>query len=226
MKSLLEKLSNLEATYTTDTEKLRMEVDRLRANEEIAKVSSNKITSLLEEITILRKELKETQAQKKRLEEGAEKYKEETELMVSQLKEQNTLLKNEKEDLNRQIQEQAKEITGIISISLLRVTFSLARQRSLKKKIFSASGLVILTLDLFAESMEKRMEEETKQLQVDLNDERSRYQSLLNEFCRLEERYDNLKEEISLVLFPAPLHLSITAPQSPFYVAKSVFSST
>ncbi|XP_067874083.1 unconventional myosin-Va isoform X5 [Heterodontus francisci] len=111
MKSLLEKLSSLETTYTNETEKLRTEVDRLRANEENAKVSSNKITSLMEEITILRKELKETQAQKKRLEEGAEKYKEETDLMVSQLKEQNALLKNEKEDLNRRIQEQAKEIT-------------------------------------------------------------------------------------------------------------------
>ncbi|XP_072421173.1 unconventional myosin-Va isoform X4 [Chiloscyllium punctatum] len=111
IKSLLEKLSNLEVVYTNDTEKLRTEVDRLRVNEENAKVSSNKITSLLEEIAILRKELKETQAQKKHLEEGAVKYKEETELMVSQLKEQNTLLKNEKEDLNLQIQEQAKEIT-------------------------------------------------------------------------------------------------------------------
>ncbi|XP_043532997.1 unconventional myosin-Va [Chiloscyllium plagiosum] len=111
IKSLLEKLSNLEVIYTNATEKLRTEVDRLRVNEENAKVSSNKITSLLEEIAILRKELKETQAQKKHLEEGAMKYKEETELMVSQLKEQNSLLKKEKEDLNLQIQEQAKEIT-------------------------------------------------------------------------------------------------------------------
>ncbi|XP_078386375.1 unconventional myosin-Va [Cetorhinus maximus] len=111
MKSLLEKLSGLETTYTNETEKLRTEVDRLRANEESAKVSSNKITSLMEEIVILRRELKETQAQKKRLEEGADKYKAETDLMVSQLKEQNALLKNEKEELNHQIQQQAKEIT-------------------------------------------------------------------------------------------------------------------
>ncbi|XP_072326753.1 unconventional myosin-Va isoform X2 [Scyliorhinus torazame] len=111
MKSLLEKLGNLENTYTHETDKLRTEVDRLRASEESAKVSSNKVTSLMEEIVILRKELKETQAQKKRLEEGADKYKAETDLMVSQLKEQNSLLKNEKEELNRRIQEQAKEIT-------------------------------------------------------------------------------------------------------------------
>ncbi|XP_062922041.1 unconventional myosin-Va isoform X3 [Mobula hypostoma] len=167
IKSLLEKLLSLEAMHTTETEKLRTEVDRLRVNEENAKVSSNKITSLMEEIAILRKELKETQAQKKHLEESAEKYKEETDQVLFQLKEQNTLLKNEKEDLNHRIQEQAKEIT---------------------------------------ESMERRNEEETKQLQIDLNDERSRYQSLLNEFCKLEERYDNIKEEMSLVSITKPGH--------------------
>ncbi|XP_059808754.1 unconventional myosin-Va isoform X3 [Hypanus sabinus] len=167
IKSLLEKLLSLEATHTSETEKLRSEVDRLRANEENAKVSSNKITCLMEEIAILRKELKETQAQKKHLEESAEKYKEETDQVMFQLKEQNALLKNEKEDLNLRIQEQAKEIT---------------------------------------ESMERRNEEETKQLQIDLNDERSRYQSLLNEFCKLEERYDNLKEEMSLVSITKPGH--------------------
>uniref|UniRef100_UPI00398E9CA0 unconventional myosin-Va isoform X2 n=1 Tax=Pristiophorus japonicus TaxID=55135 RepID=UPI00398E9CA0 len=167
MKSLLEKLSTLENTYTNETEKLRTEVDRLRVNEGNAKASSNKITSLLEEIAILRKELEETRTKKKRLEERTDKYKVETDQMVSQLKEQNALLKNEKEDLNRRIQEQAKEIT---------------------------------------ESMEKRMAEETKQLEIDLNDERSRYQSLLNEFCRLEERYDNMKEEMSLVSVTKPGH--------------------
>ncbi|XP_055517070.1 LOW QUALITY PROTEIN: unconventional myosin-Va-like [Leucoraja erinacea] len=167
MKSLLEKLVSLESTYTHETDKLRTEVDKLRVNEGSAKVSSNKITCLMEEIAILRKELVETQAQKKRLEESADKYKAETDVVVTQLKEQNALLKSEKEMLNCRIQVQAKEIT---------------------------------------ETMERQNEEETKQLQVDLNDERSRYQSLLNEFCKLEERYDNLKEEMSLVSITKPGH--------------------
>uniref|UniRef100_A0A8C2YF99 Unconventional myosin-Va n=1 Tax=Coturnix japonica TaxID=93934 RepID=A0A8C2YF99_COTJA len=41
--------------------------------------------------------------------------------------------------------------------------------------------------------------EETKQLELDLNDERLRYQNLLNEFSRLEERYDDLKDEMNLM---------------------------
>ncbi|XP_032906320.1 unconventional myosin-Va isoform X4 [Amblyraja radiata] len=167
MKSLLEKLVSLESTYTHETDKLRTEVDKLRVNEGSAKVSSNKITCLMEEIAILRKELTETQAQKKRLEESGNKYKAETDVVLSQLTEQNALLKSEKDDLNCRIQVQAKEIT---------------------------------------ETMERQNEEETKQLQVDLNDERSRYQSLLNEFCKLEERYDNLKEEMSLVSITKPGH--------------------
>lgn len=45
--------------------------------------------------------------------------------------------------------------------------------------------------------MEKKLLQETKELEHELNDERSRYQNLLNEFSRLEERYDDLKEDMS-----------------------------
>lgn len=54
-----------------------------------------------------------------------------------------------------------------------------------------------------AESMEKKLVEETKQLELDLNDERLRYQNLLNEFSRLEERYDDLKDEMNLMVVSA-----------------------
>uniref|UniRef100_A0A669P826 Myosin VA n=1 Tax=Phasianus colchicus TaxID=9054 RepID=A0A669P826_PHACC len=50
------------------------------------------------------------------------------------------------------------------------------------------------------ETMEKKLVEETKQLELDLNDERLRYQNLLNEFSRLEERYDDLKDEMNLMV--------------------------
>lgn len=60
----------------------------------------------------------------------------------------------------------------------------------------------VLTFFLFsvAEAMEKKLVEETKQLELDLNDERLRYQNLLNEFSRLEERYDDLKDEMNLMV--------------------------
>ncbi|KAJ8417122.1 hypothetical protein AAFF_G00283490 [Aldrovandia affinis] len=57
------------------------------------------------------------------------------------------------------------------------------------------------------EKMQKALQEETKQLENDLNEERSRYQNLLTEHLRLEERYDDLKEEITLIVnVPKPGH--------------------
>lgn len=42
--------------------------------------------------------------------------------------------------------------------------------------------------------MARAIAEETQQLETDLNEERSRYQNLLTEHLRLEEKYDDLKE--------------------------------
>lgn len=78
-KSLMEKLSNLEITYSTETEKLRSDVERLRMSEEEAKNATNRVLSLQEEIAKLRKELQQTQSEKKTIEEWADKYKHETE---------------------------------------------------------------------------------------------------------------------------------------------------
>lgn len=60
--------------------------------------------------------------------------------------------------------------------------------------------MVCFSLSFLSETMEKKLIEETKQLELDLNDERLRYQNLLNEFSRLEERYDDLKEEMTLMI--------------------------
>ncbi|XP_015274158.1 PREDICTED: unconventional myosin-Va [Gekko japonicus] len=160
-KSLLEKLTSLEAVYSSETQKLKSDVERLKMSEEEAKNATNRVLSLQEEITKLQKELHQTQSEKKSIQEKAEIYKQETDKLVLELKEQNTLLKKEKDELNHRIQDQAKEMT---------------------------------------DAMEKRLMEETKQLELDLNDERLRYQNLLNEFSRLEERYDDLKDEMKLMV--------------------------
>ncbi|XP_015679193.1 unconventional myosin-Va [Protobothrops mucrosquamatus] len=111
-KSLVEKLTILEAAYASETEKLRNDIERLRMSEEEAKNATNRLMSLQEEISRLRKELGQIQTEKKAIEEKAGLYKQETDQLVLELKEQNTLLKKEKDDLNSHIQNQAKEITG------------------------------------------------------------------------------------------------------------------
>ncbi|KAJ8391648.1 hypothetical protein AAFF_G00087890 [Aldrovandia affinis] len=50
------------------------------------------------------------------------------------------------------------------------------------------------------EKMERTLKEQTSQLEIDLNEERTRYQNLLGEHLRLEERLDDLKEEMVLTL--------------------------
>ncbi|XP_075753377.1 unconventional myosin-Va isoform X4 [Pelodiscus sinensis] len=121
-KSLLEKLTSLETTYTTETEKLRSDVERLRMSEEEAKNATNRVLVLQEEIAKLRKELHQTQSEKITIEEWSNRYKQETEQLVSELKEQNTLLKKEKEELNRLIHDQAKEITETLEKKFVEET--------------------------------------------------------------------------------------------------------
>lgn len=72
-------MNSLEITYSTETEKLRGDVERLRMSEEEAKNATNRVISLQEEIAKLRKELHQTQSEKKSIEEWADKYKHETE---------------------------------------------------------------------------------------------------------------------------------------------------
>uniref|UniRef100_A0AAQ4PDB3 Myosin VA n=1 Tax=Gasterosteus aculeatus aculeatus TaxID=481459 RepID=A0AAQ4PDB3_GASAC len=152
-----ERLAGLENTYTTESERMRGELSRLRGAEEDAKNKGHQVTSLLEELEKLRKELSSTQKEKKTIEDWAQNYRSEMEKMVSELKDQNGSLKKEKDDLNRLIQEQSQQMT---------------------------------------EKMARAILEETQQLKTDLNEERSRYQNLLTEHLRLEEKYDDLKEEM------------------------------
>uniref|UniRef100_A0A673XWL1 Myosin VA n=1 Tax=Salmo trutta TaxID=8032 RepID=A0A673XWL1_SALTR len=163
-----ERLNSLETSHAVESEKLKVEVSKLKGIEEEAKNNANRVTSLLEELERLRKELTTTQKEKKTIEDWATKYRDEMEKMVAELKQQNGLLKTEKDDLNRMIKEQSQQMT---------------------------------------EKMTRALVEETQQLESDLNEERSRYQNLLTEHLRLEERYDDLKEEITLsVSVPKPGH--------------------
>ncbi|KAJ8272401.1 hypothetical protein COCON_G00112600 [Conger conger] len=167
-KAVSERLSTLESTYTTESEKLRSEVSRLRGVEEEARNNARQNASLLLELGQLRKELEIMRSEKEVIQDQAKTYHDKMEQMVAELKDQNSLLKSEKDDLNRLIKEQSQQMT---------------------------------------EKMEKALKEERRELESDLNEERSRYQNLLGEHLRLEERYDDLKEEMTLTLnVPKPGH--------------------
>ncbi|KAM4602413.1 unconventional myosin-Va [Polymixia lowei] len=162
-----ERLTGLENSHATESERMRSELTRLRGAEEDARNNANRLATLLEELERLKKELRTTQQEKKTIEDWAQTYRDEMEQMVAELKDQNGLLKKDKNDLNRLIQEQSQQMT---------------------------------------EKMARAIAEETQQLETDLNEERSRYQNLLTEHLRLEEKYDDLKEDMASSNAPKPGH--------------------
>uniref|UniRef100_A0A3P9LLX2 Unconventional myosin-Va n=1 Tax=Oryzias latipes TaxID=8090 RepID=A0A3P9LLX2_ORYLA len=69
---------------------------------------------------------------------------------------------------------------------------------TLKKEKDDLNRLIQEQSQQMTEKMARAIVLETQQLETDLNEERSRYQNLLTEHRRLEEKYDDLKEEMAL----------------------------
>ncbi|XP_051236547.1 unconventional myosin-Va isoform X3 [Dicentrarchus labrax] len=65
---------------------------------------------------------------------------------------------------------------------------------SLKKDKDDLNRMIQEQSQQMTEKMVRSIAQETQQLETDLNEERSRYQNLLTEHLRLEEKYDDLKE--------------------------------
>uniref|UniRef100_A0A8D0AIE6 Myosin VA n=1 Tax=Sander lucioperca TaxID=283035 RepID=A0A8D0AIE6_SANLU len=69
---------------------------------------------------------------------------------------------------------------------------------SLKKEKDDLNRLIQEQSQQMTEKMARAIVEKTQQLETDLNEERSRYQNLLTEHLRLEEKYDDLKEAMNV----------------------------
>uniref|UniRef100_A0A8C1EXX7 Myosin VAb n=1 Tax=Cyprinus carpio carpio TaxID=630221 RepID=A0A8C1EXX7_CYPCA len=137
-RELSEQTRQMESHSATELEKLHMQLKTLQEVEVESRHRGDLVTSLQEELELVRQEL--------------EKNKE----MVAELNEKNTLLKSEKDEMNRLIQEQEQQIK---------------------------------------EKSESTHQEAPEHLQAQLNEERFRYQNLLTEHLKLEERYADLRSE-------------------------------
>uniref|UniRef100_A0A8C2I113 Myosin VB n=1 Tax=Cyprinus carpio TaxID=7962 RepID=A0A8C2I113_CYPCA len=139
----------------SEVTKLQKEVETLRSRQ----TAGTQVTSLQEELEKLRAELQEANAQKKQIEEEFSNEKQGLEQVrkdrVEELEKENSLLKKEKEEMNRRIQTSNQ---GDVSQKEIR-------------------------------------------LQVELDEERQRYQNLVKEYSRLEQRYENLQEDMSSTKF-------------------------
>ncbi|XP_068180938.1 unconventional myosin-Va isoform X7 [Antennarius striatus] len=77
---------------------------------------------------------------------------------------------------------------------------------SLKKEKDDLNRLIQEQSQQMTEKMVRAIAQETQQLETDLNEERSRYQNLLTEHLRLEEKYDDLKEVMASSNISKPGH--------------------
>ncbi|XP_050949314.1 unconventional myosin-Vb [Labeo rohita] len=162
---LQKKMDNKSKEYKTQNEQLAVantalgsEVNKLQKELETLRSQQTAGTSLQEELEKLRAELQEAHAKRKQIEEEFGNEKQGLEQRVQELEKENTLLKKEKEEMNRRIQSSNQGQGGDISQKEVR-------------------------------------------LQVELDEERQRYQNLVKEYSRLEQRYENLQEDMSSMKF-------------------------
>uniref|UniRef100_A0A673JZA9 Unconventional myosin-Va-like n=1 Tax=Sinocyclocheilus rhinocerous TaxID=307959 RepID=A0A673JZA9_9TELE len=141
-RELSEQIRQMESHSATELEKLHMQLKTLQEAEEESRHRGDLVTSLQEELELVRQEL----------EKNKEVIFNSVCLCLSvclSLNEKNTLLKSEKDEMNRLIQEQEQQLK---------------------------------------EKSESTHQEATEHLQAQLNEERFRYQNLLSEHLKLEER--------------------------------------
>ncbi|XP_035247221.1 unconventional myosin-Vb isoform X3 [Anguilla anguilla] len=152
-----EQLSLANTALNTEVTKLQRELESMRSRQG----DGNQLTSLQEELERLRAELEEAHAHRKQLEEEYSSEKKGLEQRVEELERENSLLKKDKEQMNKRILIQSKS----------------------------------------TEDQESSVSQKEASFRTELDEERLRYQNLVKEYSRLEQRYDNLQEEVALAKF-------------------------
>ncbi|XP_065147555.1 unconventional myosin-Va [Paramisgurnus dabryanus] len=137
-RELSERISAMESHNVTEMEKVQVQLRILQEAEEEARHRGDKVSSLEEELELVRQELEKNKA------------------MVAELNERNAVLMSEKDEMKKLIQDQEQQLT---------------------------------------EKLDLPHQDVTEQLQSELNEERFRYQNLLTEHLKLEERYADLRSE-------------------------------
>uniref|UniRef100_A0A673KUT4 Unconventional myosin-Vb-like n=1 Tax=Sinocyclocheilus rhinocerous TaxID=307959 RepID=A0A673KUT4_9TELE len=120
-----EQLNVTNTALGSEVTKLQKELDTLR----IRQTAGTQVTSLQEELEKLRVELQEAHAQRKQIEEEFSNEKQGLEQRVEELEKENTLLKKEKEEVNRRIQNPTQGDDASQKETRLQVELDEERQR-------------------------------------------------------------------------------------------------
>ncbi|KAM8780865.1 unconventional myosin-Vb isoform 1-T1 [Rhynchonycteris naso] len=151
-RTLSEQLSAVTSTHTMEVERLKKELAHYQQTH-----GGDSGPGLQEEVESLRTKLQRAHSERKILEDAHTRENSELRKRVADLEQENALLKDEKEQLNRQILCQLKDEFA---------------QNSVKEHLL---------------------------VKKELEEERSRYQNLVKEYSRLEQRYDNLRDEMTII---------------------------
>uniref|UniRef100_A0A674H8R3 Myosin VB n=1 Tax=Taeniopygia guttata TaxID=59729 RepID=A0A674H8R3_TAEGU len=87
-----------------------------------------------------------------------------------------------------------------------------SKERDLLKKVSKVHNFSFLPPSSFEDEFARNTVEENMQMKKELEEERSRYQNLVKEYASLEQRYDNLRDEMSI--FKTPGHRRNPSNQS------------
>ncbi|XP_014750384.1 PREDICTED: unconventional myosin-Vb isoform X1 [Sturnus vulgaris] len=168
-KLLNEQLSVLTSTHSSEVEKLKKELQQYQQNQ---RGDGNQLLSLQEEMQRLRMELERAHGEREVMEDSHGKERDLLRKRISDLEEENALLKQEKEELNSRILCQSED------------------------------------------ELAQNTVEGNSQMKKELEEERSRYQNLVKEYASLEQRYDNLRDEITFIKQQTPGHRRNPSNQS------------
>ncbi|XP_061773262.1 unconventional myosin-Va-like isoform X2 [Nerophis ophidion] len=108
-----ERMNAAAKTQAMEQERHCKEIENLHRSEQHAQAKAKMLPSLLEQLSFLQQELENTCREKEVLEEQRKIDKEQTQLVVEELNMKNSLLSNEKEDLDKLIQKQTQQLTDI-----------------------------------------------------------------------------------------------------------------
>nr|XP_057931093.1 unconventional myosin-Va-like isoform X2 [Doryrhamphus excisus] len=113
VRELSERLNAAAKAQEMERERHCKEIENLHRSEQKARAEAETLPSLLERLSFLQQELDNTLRQKEVLEDQRKVDKEQTQLVVQELNVKNSLLSNEKEDLQKVIVEQNQQLTDI-----------------------------------------------------------------------------------------------------------------
>ncbi|RXM98508.1 Unconventional myosin-Vb [Acipenser ruthenus] len=191
---LKERLSQERAAHCTELARLQGELSRLAGSVQ----DEARSTALAQELSALRGEREREREEQRSAEQRAAQEITRLTQAVESLQREKAALIQEREKLNTSLQEHERAREERLSQQVALAVESLQRE---KAALIQEREKLNTSLQEHERAREERLSQQvalvSSGLRAELEEERGRYQGLLKEFSRLEQRYENLKDEMT-----------------------------